>query len=177
PTLELLPTMIGILPLIFMPTHFEEWILAFGEKLAYRCRRRLFEIAELAETQQEYASAIQAYQKLLEEDSTQEAVYRRVMRLQAHLGNRSTALQTYQACLVELRNQLGVLPGEETRRLHMRILQEDPISSPRLAVIPSEVAAQSQMRRQSAKSGRFKRRPIASHISFHAAQRQSASRI
>jgi DNA-binding SARP family transcriptional activator len=65
--------------------------------------------------------------KLLALDQCREDAYQRLMYCYALMGQRSRALHWYRMCETALRNDLGVLPGERTRRLveHIASAQDE----------------------------------------------------
>jgi predicted ATPase len=60
-------------------------------------------------------------------DPLRENHYRLLMELHARTGDRAAALRTYHQCMRVLRRELGVTPGEATRRLFERILQSQTL--------------------------------------------------
>jgi DNA-binding SARP family transcriptional activator len=72
---------------------------------------------------EEYEPAIHYYERVLERDSYQESAYREIMRCQALMGERSSALQTYHQLAEVLENELGVAPAPDTTTVYEQILQ------------------------------------------------------
>src|SRR4030095_8207048 len=67
-------------------------------------------------------SAIQFAARLLALDPLREETHRTLMRLYARQGRLGDALRQYQACVNVLRQELGVDPAEETRRVYREIV-------------------------------------------------------
>lgn len=61
--------------------------------------------------------AIELAKRLLGLDPYRETGHRRLMEFHARLGNRTAAILQYQACERLLRDELGVVPAEETKAL------------------------------------------------------------
>lgn len=59
--------------------------------------------------------------EVLRREPAREKTHRRIMRLHAMTGDRSSALRQYERCVIALRDELGVEPGQRTRDLFDRI--------------------------------------------------------
>jgi DNA-binding SARP family transcriptional activator len=92
-------------------------------ELLQACLLALQRLAEHHATLGEYEDAIRYYQQVLEKDSYQESAYREIMRCQALMGERSSALQAYHQLAEFLENELGVAPAPETTTVYEQILQ------------------------------------------------------
>ncbi|MFN2138861.1 MAG: ATP-binding protein, partial [Candidatus Promineifilaceae bacterium] len=109
----------------FLAGQFDDWILAFRERLRRRYLDALEEQLSLAENSRQYKEAIRLARRLLREDPLHEAAYRRLMRLQSLDGDVAGALRTYHACSAHLRHELGVDPAPATREAYRRLVQVD----------------------------------------------------
>lgn len=85
--------------------------------------------------------AIDAANRLLALDSTQEDVHRSLMRLYLRLDRRAAALRQYQACVAALRHELDIDPEPETRKLYEALLRpagpQDAPRQPRRSAAPA----------------------------------------
>jgi DNA-binding SARP family transcriptional activator len=104
-------------------TSSHEWCLIKRGELLQACLLALQRLAEHHATLGEYEDAIRYYQQVLEKDSYQESAYREIMRCQALMGERSSALQAYHQLAEFLENELGVAPAPETTTVYEQILQ------------------------------------------------------
>lgn len=101
---------------------FEEWLQVRREALHLRALALLARLADCHEQAGSYARALPFALRFQDLEPWNEEALRRVMRLYALSGQRTTALAQYEACCQTLRRELGVLPSEETRTLaeHIR---------------------------------------------------------
>jgi predicted ATPase len=76
----------------------------------------------LLENQHHYRAAIDYARRLVRHDSLREASHRRLMRLQALIGDRAGALRTYHRCATLLEQELNVEPSPATREMYERLL-------------------------------------------------------
>jgi DNA-binding SARP family transcriptional activator len=104
-------------------TSSHDWCLVKREELLQAYSLALQRLAEYHATLGEYEEAIRCYERVLEKDSYQESVYREIMRCQALMGERSSALQGYHQLAEFLENELGVAPAPETTTVYEQILQ------------------------------------------------------
>lgn len=99
----------------------DDWILARREEM-----RRLY-LDALMNLGQEYmyigryAPASDAYRRVLDADSYNEAAHRGLMRCCAHQGERGQALRQYQGLAELLRVELGTAPAAETTALYEQL--------------------------------------------------------
>jgi DNA-binding SARP family transcriptional activator len=95
---------------IFERTRLQNTYLALLDKLLAYC-----------ESHGDYESGVEYATQILRADRAHEKTYRRLMRLQFLIGDRSNALRTYRLCLAELEADLGVAPSEQTTDLYRQI--------------------------------------------------------
>jgi DNA-binding SARP family transcriptional activator len=94
----------------FERTRLQNTYLALLDKLLAYC-----------ESHREYESGVEYATQILRTDRAHERTYRRLMRLQYLIGDRTNALRTYQLCLAVLETDLGVAPSEQTSALYQQI--------------------------------------------------------
>ncbi len=87
------------------------------EALALRWLHALLELGETLQQQGRLMAAVQCYRRGLAADPLCEPLYRALIGLYTQLGEAAQALHLYRACTVALREGLGVMPAEATRRL------------------------------------------------------------
>jgi ATP/maltotriose-dependent transcriptional regulator MalT/DNA-binding SARP family transcriptional activator len=104
-------------------TSSHEWCLVKRGELLQAYLLALQRLAEHHAILEEYEPAIHYYERVLERDSYQESAYREIMRCQALMGERSSALQTYHQLAEVLENELGVAPAPDTTTVYEQILQ------------------------------------------------------
>lgn len=101
---------------------YEDWIAPAREQLQQSYALALEQLIALLESQQEYRTAIEYAQRLLQFDPLRETSYGRLMHLHALAGDRATALRIYHTCTTTLARELGVDPDPTTRSLYEHIL-------------------------------------------------------
>jgi DNA-binding SARP family transcriptional activator len=102
---------------------FEEWMLAQRARLRALALQALHMLAAQYAGQGEAgrAAGIEMTTRLLALEPWREEAHRQLMALLARSGQRGTALAQYEACRQALAEELGVKPGEETKRLYEQI--------------------------------------------------------
>lgn len=102
---------------------FEDWLQIQREALHRRALALLEQLANSFEQLDDCHRALQFALRYLELSPWDEAACRRVMRLYALNGQYSAALAQFDTCCRLLKQELGVLPSEETRQLAERVRQ------------------------------------------------------
>jgi DNA-binding SARP family transcriptional activator/tetratricopeptide (TPR) repeat protein len=114
-----------------LPSCYDEWILPERERL----QRVLFDILEKLvvqlESTRQYGEAIGYAQQLFRHDPLSEDTYRRLMQLHALNGDRASVMHVYHTCVTTLQRELRVEPGPPTQQLYERLLNFQPLQSPR----------------------------------------------
>lgn len=100
---------------------FEEWLLLLRERLE-RAAMQLLEVLVRTHTAQgAYEPALRFAWRQLELDPWREDVHRTIMHLLVMQGQRNAALAQYEACRIQLWDELGVRPEAQTTALFERI--------------------------------------------------------
>ena len=102
--------------------HFEEWLRNERARLRESAIQVLTRLVPHQTKSGSPESAIQFAVRLLALDPLREETHRTLMRLYARQGRLGDALRQYQACVNVLRQELGVDPAEETRRVYREIV-------------------------------------------------------
>ncbi|HSM58278.1 MAG TPA: BTAD domain-containing putative transcriptional regulator [Candidatus Sulfomarinibacteraceae bacterium] len=105
-----------------LPSCYDEWLLPERERLRRAHTVAMERLIVLAETQRDYAAAIEHAERLLRHDPLHETTYRRLMRLHALRHDRASALRVYHKCITVLERELGVEPNAETQETYRRLL-------------------------------------------------------
>jgi predicted ATPase/DNA-binding SARP family transcriptional activator len=100
---------------------FEDWLLLSRERLGYQALTVLQQLGEAALARGEPIEAIEAARRQLALDPWREAAYRQLMRALTLSGDRAAALAAYARCQKVLRDELDVVPDDETRLLAEQI--------------------------------------------------------
>ena len=129
---------------------YEEWLRVHREALHLRILMLLARLSECQENFGAYGKSLSFAQRFLGLDPWNEDGLRRVMRLFALNGQRASAIRAYTTCCQELKNELGILPAEETRALLERIRRDELSPTVQLAarVLPAVLSLQVTQRRQ-----------------------------
>jgi predicted ATPase/DNA-binding SARP family transcriptional activator len=100
---------------------FEEWMVVQRERLHGLALDALGHLAAYHAAQEAYEQAARYARRALALEPWREKAHRALMRALALSGQRGAALAQYEACREVLREELGIEPEEETRRLYERI--------------------------------------------------------
>ena len=106
----------------YLEGFFSDWSLGRRENLRVKYISALTTLGDLYLEAQEYATALQSYNRILLNDPYQETAYRQAMRCYALMGDRAAAIRKYQECVEVLREELGLDPMPETKELYQQII-------------------------------------------------------
>jgi predicted ATPase/DNA-binding SARP family transcriptional activator len=124
---------------------FDNWTAILRERCLGQASATLGKLAEAYEQGKEYEKAIGYSRRRLELEHWQEEAHRQLMRLLALSGQRASALAQYETCRKALKEELGVEPSIETRRLQASIrdggLSGTIQAKPRLHNLPAQVTS------------------------------------
>ena len=105
----------------------EDWRTEEARRLQTAAEDALTKLQERATVDADWPAAKAAAERLLELDPLREDAHRSLMRTQAALGQRATALRQYQTCCDLLKTELGIAPDAMTEQLHQEILLSDAV--------------------------------------------------
>ena len=112
-----------------LPSNYDDWIIPIRETFRQRYLDALYQLVTLFEAQQDYRAAARYSQRLLRQDSLDEAAYVQLMRLHALSGDRAGVRRVYETCLTTLRRELDVSPAPTTQAAYEQLLRlETPIT-------------------------------------------------
>lgn len=111
---------------------YEDWAAASREQLQLLAQRLIVSLAKRHESAGNLTEAIENYRRLLQFDKLNEDAHRNLMRIYFLTGQRSLALQQFQACRLNLQNELQAAPEAATLDLYERILSGDMPIGPAL---------------------------------------------
>lgn len=101
---------------------YSDWCLLWRENLRAQHCEALDFLRESAMARQDWATGLRFGRALLAIDPLLEHVHRAIMRCHFHNGDRPLAMRQYALCEQVLREELGVEPMDETRRIQQTIL-------------------------------------------------------
>jgi LuxR family maltose regulon positive regulatory protein len=107
----------------FLEDFDSEWCIAQREELRERYVQALLRLGGVYLEQGDEA-ARRTYEKALQADNFREEAYRGLMRCHMQAGERASAIQVYQRCRQLLRQELGIVPSDETEALYRTIAGE-----------------------------------------------------
>jgi len=121
-----------------LPDFYDDWLTPLRDEYRDLYIHALLQLVQQHRAQGEYAQAIEWAQKVLNSDAANEAAHQHLIVCYSALGNRTAALDQYDACQTALRDELGVPPAPETRALYEKILAQTDTQSPaaRLTNLP-----------------------------------------
>ncbi|HEV8502404.1 MAG TPA: BTAD domain-containing putative transcriptional regulator [Casimicrobiaceae bacterium] len=97
------------------------WSLPARDRWQNRLRRSLADVGRHYAERGDHARAAALYERVLEEDSLAEELYRRLMRAYLALGEPAEAARVYRRCRDMLSVQLGIPPSAETEAVFRSI--------------------------------------------------------
>jgi DNA-binding SARP family transcriptional activator len=113
----------------FLEGHYSEWCLQQRERLRLIYLTALERLVAHHHESAHWLETILWGRKLLQHDPLREHIHRAVMAAHQAMGDRPSALRQYQLCAAQLREELEIDPMEETRRLHDRIRDDEPLEA------------------------------------------------
>jgi tetratricopeptide (TPR) repeat protein len=134
PTPENLKEAVSLYRGELLPAFYDDWVLARRERLGEIHLTALLELAALAETGRETGKALAYYRRVLGVDPFREEAARGQMRTLGQDGRYSEALGYYKALERRLLDEIGVLPGLETRLLADRLRGERDLAQRAVAL-------------------------------------------
>jgi len=106
-----------------VPSLYDDWVLHERNRYHQLYLSALRECSRGLEERREYGLAIQLANRLVVADPLQESTYRQLMCLHAHNRDRGAIFQTYQQCVQQLEQEVGVEPSPETVTLRDTLMQ------------------------------------------------------
>jgi LuxR family maltose regulon positive regulatory protein len=106
----------------FMQGSYEPWVEDQRSYYREQYLRLLEALAGVAQSSADWAKAMQLAQLIIREDQFREDIHCLVMRAHAAMGNRGAAKEHYEGLKRLLKNELGVEPSMETRKLYQELV-------------------------------------------------------
>jgi len=97
---------------------YDDWCLFDRERFSLAYLGVLERLMTHHKSQGQWLAAISFGRQLLRKDPIREHVHRELMICHLSMGDRPSALRQYEVCVRLMKEELGVGPMEETRRLH-----------------------------------------------------------
>ena len=110
---------------------FDEWQFFQREELARSLASALERLSLRLGQNGQYGAAIDAARRWVALDTLREEAHRQLMLLYALSGQHGAALRQYRECARILKEELGVVPVEETTRLYQEIVEHRIPASPK----------------------------------------------
>lgn len=102
---------------------YDEWVLAERERYREQYLEGLLGLTQSYRGAGEYGQAIEYAQKVLAVDGANERAHQHLMFCYLAVGNRTAALNQYEACVRSMQEELAVEPSRETTQLYQWIKQ------------------------------------------------------
>jgi len=99
----------------------DTWIMLEQERIRGRAAKAMLQVVNVALASGHYQQGIEYGRKLLAIEPLWEEAHRALMTLLLKNGNRTAALQQYDACVTLLESELGIEPEDETQALYRDI--------------------------------------------------------
>src|SRR6266487_5177546 len=114
---------------------FEDWVQMESTRLSQACFEALDRLADWAEKREAWAVTIGYVKQMIQIDPVSEIVQQRLMHLYLKQGDVGLVLRQYRQFENRLKQELGIAPNSETRRLYENALRRqvgvtiNPVSS------------------------------------------------
>ena len=108
-----------------LPGVYDDWIEPDRDRLRTMMVETLDALATALEERREYRAAMEQLKRLVAVDPLAESRYQALMRVAALVGDRTTGLRAYHACVSALRDELGVEPSRDTINAYQRLVTLD----------------------------------------------------
>ncbi len=103
------------------------WLVSARQRLTQAQLAQLGEALTEALALARHGRAVALARACVQLDPLSEHRHRRLMEVLVRAGDRAAALSAYEDCKALLKQHLGVLPGEQTRMVQLRILQQEAL--------------------------------------------------
>ena len=100
---------------------YDDWCVSARDRHQHMYVIMLEKLIDYYEATGDYQSGLECGMQVLYQDKARENTHRRLMRLYYLNGERTQALQQYEACVNALNDELGVAPARSTKRLYEQI--------------------------------------------------------
>ncbi len=108
-----------------LPGFYEEWVILERERLGGLFERKMDALLRRLMAAQDWSRAAASAERWISLAQIPEPAYRALMVACAQMGDTSGAVSAYGRCVTALRDELAVVPSQETRELYDRILAGD----------------------------------------------------
>ncbi len=101
---------------------YDDWFVSLRERCRHDFEDAMLRASALLEERGDPVGGLALVRRALHHDPWREDLYQAAIRLQASVGQRSAAIETYLACRSRLVEDLGIDPSAETTRLYQQVL-------------------------------------------------------
>ena len=115
---------------------FDDWMQIESTRLNQACLEALDRLITWAESHEAWAVAIRYAQQMIQIDPFAESAHQRLMRFYVRNREVGLALRQYRQMEKQFKQDFGILPSDETKRLYEEILRQQPVHA-----VPSNVLA------------------------------------
>lgn len=102
---------------------YEPWAAEERERLAVLYLEAADKLCELYLGEERFNEVVDLSQRILARDNCWERAYRHLMQAYNALGDRGQLARTYQRCQQTLKDELDVLPSQETQELYKKLIR------------------------------------------------------
>jgi DNA-binding SARP family transcriptional activator len=106
----------------FLPGAYDDWVLEARTEFERRCVAMCDLLRDALARSGDLAGAARAGRRRIDLQPLEEVGYRKLMLLQADMGERAGAISTYHHCASVLERELGVTPDPATQRAFQRLM-------------------------------------------------------
>jgi DNA-binding SARP family transcriptional activator len=105
-----------------MQGSYDPWVEEQRTYYREQYLRLLEALAGVAQSEADWPKTMQLAQRIIREDQFREDIHCMIMRAHAATGNRGAVKDQFEALKTLLRDELGVEPSAETRKLYQQLI-------------------------------------------------------
>ena len=109
----------------FMQGVYDDWVIEERSQFSEQRLRMMETLAGVALKQEEWSRALDLANEILRDDPFREDMHCTIMRSHAGLGNRGAVKEQYESLKRLLRDELGVEPVADTKKIYKELLSEN----------------------------------------------------
>ena len=113
-----------------LPGLYDEWVMLERERVSAVFEQKMARLLELLVEKKRWKDILDWSERWIALGQTPEPAYRALMLAHSASGNRSQVAAVYERCVRAMRDDLGVEPSEQTRKLFEQLSKKDEPAKP-----------------------------------------------
>lgn len=119
-----------------LPGFYDDWVGLERERAQAVFESKMLQLLEALVLEQRWQMVLEWGEHWIALGQTPEPAYRALMTAHSHLGDATKVAQDYERCLLALRQDLNVTPGQETQALYEELTRGAKTTRVRIAPLP-----------------------------------------